>query len=150
MQEVKEEKKELKTLANCKPSEFLKQTNKIKKSVEKWLKLTDLMNIRNKKPIGIKEIPENASDEEVERIVEENRSLYAEQAKANISEMLDSILDKHPDETIELLALCCFIEPEHADDYPMRMYFSAINNLLNDKAVIDFFSLLMQSAQKIM
>lgn len=36
----------MKNLANCTPSEFLKQTNKIKKSVEKWLKATDIMEIR--------------------------------------------------------------------------------------------------------
>ena len=40
----------MKNLANCKPSEFLVQTNKIRKSVEKWLKITDIMNIRKVVP----------------------------------------------------------------------------------------------------
>ena len=50
----------MKNLANCKPSEFLVQTNKIRKSVEKWLTVTDIMNIRRTQP----ELAEGMSREE--------------------------------------------------------------------------------------
>ena len=40
----------MKNLANCTPREFLKQTYRIKKSVEKWLELTDLLNMRKNMP----------------------------------------------------------------------------------------------------
>ena len=38
----------MKNLANCTPTEFLKQTSKIKRSAEKWLKVTDIMAIRKR------------------------------------------------------------------------------------------------------
>jgi hypothetical protein len=48
----------MKNLANCKPSEFLKQTNRIRKSVSKWLTDTDIANIRKRMP----NIKDDASD----------------------------------------------------------------------------------------
>lgn len=128
----------MKNLANCKPSEFLRQTSKIKKSVEKWLKVTDIMSIRNTKPT----IPDGATQEEKEK------ALNA-QARENISRMLDEIMEKHPDETLELLALVCFIDPENVDDYPVSEYLSSINELLQDEAVAGFFSSFIQWGQTI-
>lgn len=129
---------ELKTLATCKPSEFLRQTNRIKKSVEKWLTDTDIMNIRKRVPV-YEMVPQGASDEDKKAIVDRNKQVADEQAKKNISAMLDAILEDHPDETLEVLALCCFVEPSDADNYPMVKYLEAFNSLINDKAVIDFF-----------
>ena len=40
----------MKTIANCKPSEFLKQTNRLRKVVERWMKDTDIINIRKRIP----------------------------------------------------------------------------------------------------
>lgn len=34
----------MKNLSNCKPSEFLRQTARIRKSVAKWLEVTDLID----------------------------------------------------------------------------------------------------------
>ena len=39
-----------KTLLTCSTREFLVQTNKIKKTVEKWATLTDIKNIIKRKP----------------------------------------------------------------------------------------------------
>lgn len=129
---------ELKTLVNCKPSEFLRQTNRIKKAVEKWLKDTDIMNIRKRLP-SLEVVAMNATDEERREIAARNKKLSEEQARKNISAMLDAILEEHPQETLELLGLCCFIEPEHVDDYKVTDYLNAFNSIINDKAVIDFF-----------
>lgn len=137
---------ELKTLANCKPSEFLRQTNRIKKSVEKWLTDTDIMNIRKRLP-ALEAVPMEASVEERAEIVGRNKRAREEQAKKNISAMLDAILEEHPDETLEVLALCCFVEPENVDDHPMSAYLDAFNSLINDKAVIGFFTSLASLVQ---
>ncbi len=137
---------ELKTLANCKPSEFLRQTNRIKKSVEKWLTDTDIMNIRKRLP-ALEAVPIEASVEERAEIVGRNKKAREDQAKRNISAMLDAILDEHPDETLEVLALCCFVEPENVDNYPMSAYLDAFNSLINDKAVIGFFTSLVSLVQ---
>ena len=137
---------ELKTLATCKPSEFLRQTNRIKKSVEKWLTDTDILNIR--KRIAVLEIvPKDATPEERQAVFERNKRLTEEQAKKNISAMLDAILEDHPDETLELLGLCCFVEPEHIDDYKVSDYLNAFNSLISDEAVVNFFTSLASLGQ---
>lgn len=137
---------ELKTLATCKPSEFLRQTNRIKKSAEKWLTDTDIINIRKRMPV-LEMVPQNGTEEERNAVFNRNKAKAQEQAKANISAMLDAILDDHPDETLELLALCCFVEPENVDDYTVGEYLTAFNSLINDKAVLDFFTSLASLAQ---
>lgn len=128
----------MKNLANCKPSEFLRQTNKIRKSVSKWLTDTDVINIRKRMP----DIPDDATEEEKERAT-------LEQVKVNANDMLDAILDEHPDETLELLALLCFVEPSHVDDYRVTDYLEAFNEIINDKAVLSFFTSLMQLANNL-
>ena len=127
----------MKTLANCKPSEFLKQTVKIRHSVEKWLDITDIMNIRKKPP----EIKPGMS-------VEEIKEVKMEQAKKNLSKMLDAALEDHPDETLELLAMVCFMEPSEVDDHDMSYYLEAITEILSNKSVLNFFYSLVQLGQR--
>lgn len=122
----------MKNLANCKPSEFLKQTSKIRKSVSRWLTDTDIMNIRQRMP----ELPDGISDEERKKLMEE-------QAKSNANAMLDAILDEHPDETLEVLALLCFVEPEDVDNHEVTEYLQSFNELIGNKAVMGFFGQLM-------
>lgn len=128
----------MKNLANCKPSEFLKQTNRIRKSVEHWLTVTDITNIRKTLP----KLEEGMTKEQ-------KQEATMAQVKANMSSMFDSMLETHADETLELLALVCFVEPEHVDDYPMSDYLDAVNELMNDKAVIGFFTSLARLGQTI-
>lgn len=119
----------MKNLANCKPSEFLRQTVKIKKSVEKWLKLTDLMNIRKRKPV----FPETVTEAEKAEILKG-------QIRENATAMFESVFEEHPDETLEVLALMCFVEPDHVDDYPVKEYLKAFTELINDEDVLSFFT----------
>lgn len=137
---------ELKTLVSCKPSEFLRQTNKIKKSVEKWLTDTDILNIRKRMP-ALEAVPISATEEERKAIAERNKKLTSEQVKKNLSAMLDAILEEHPEETMEILALCCFVEPDHVDDYKVADYLTALNSLISDKVVLDFFTSLASLGQ---
>ena len=129
----------MKTLANCKPTEFLKQTNRIKKATEKWLTATDIMAIRRNMPEL--EVPDlDASVEEKARIMAENKQKRDAQVRANVSQILDNILDKHPDETLELLALVCFVEPKDVDDHTIDEYLTAITEMINNEAVLGFFT----------
>ena len=137
----------MKNLANCKPSEFLKQTNKIRKSVEKWLTVTDIMNIRKRMPEQMPEMNKGMSMDEGKDVLEKRQEMMAEQSWRNLSAMLDAMLEEHPDETLEILALCCFVEPENVDDHTVSEYLLSINELLADEAVRDFFSLLMSLVQ---
>lgn len=137
----------MKNLANCLPSEFIKQTNRIRKSVAHWLTVTDIMNIRRRKPEGMPEVQAGMSQEEVDAIREKQRQMMAEQVQRNLMAMLDEMLDKHPDETLEVLALCSFVEPEDVDSYPVSEYLKSFMELIQNEAVRDFFTLLMQLVQ---
>lgn len=123
----------MKNLANCKPSEFFIQTNKIRKSVSRWLTETDIMNIRRRMPV----IPDDASEED-------RRRALREQAEENFNSVLDAIFDEHPAETLELLALLCFVEPKDVDNHEMSEYLGAFAELIGDENVISFFMSLMR------
>lgn len=120
----------MKNLANCKPSEFLKQTNLIRKSVEKWMKVTDLMGIRARKP-DFAGIPESDHDARI--------AIAEEQARRNVNDILNQMLEEHPDETLEILALVCFVEPEHVDDHTVAEYLDALSEIISNKSVLNFF-----------
>lgn len=137
----------MKNLANCKPSEFLSQTNKIRKSVEKWLKLTDIINIRKRMPVGMPEITADLSSDELEAVNKKRRQMMMEKAKENLSSILDACLDDYPAETLEILALCCFVNPEDVDNYEMKDFLNAALDMIEDETVIRFFTLLMRLAK---
>lgn len=134
-----------KNLANCTPKEFLVQTNRLRKSAEKWLKATDIMNIR--KNIPKLNIPPEATPEETTKIMEKHREDLSKAAKKNFSEILDQILESHPDETLELLALVCFVEPKDVNNYKMTEYLLDITEVLEDEAVLSFFTSLTRLGQ---
>lgn len=128
----------MKNLATCKPSEFLKQTSKIRKSVANWLSATEVLDIRARKPELIR-LTDTMSDEERAKAKEENGKRLREQMKENAMAILDAILDEHPDETLELLALLCFIDPEDVDNHPVSEYLGAFTELINNEDVVSFF-----------
>lgn len=119
----------MKNLTNCKPSEFLRQTNRIRKAVAKWLTDTDIMNIRKRMP----KLEDSATESEK---IEALRA----QSKENWRAMLDAILDEHPDETLEVLALICFVEPKDFDKHTVSEYLESLTEMMNDEAVVGFFS----------
>lgn len=127
----------MKNLANCSVREFITQTNKIRKSVANWLSLTQIMEIRKHLP----DLPEDVSKEDKDEALKK-------QAKENLSDMLDAILDKYPEETAEMLGLTCFIEPEDLDDYKMVELFSSFNEMINCEEVISFFTSLTKLAKR--
>lgn len=123
----------MKTLANCDPIEFLTQTNKIRKSVANWLSVTKILEIRKNMP----EIPADATPEQ-------RKEATSKQVKLNLSAMLDSILEEHPEETAELLGLLCFVEPDDLKNHKMTEFMGAFNELINSPEVISFFTSLVQ------
>ena len=109
----------MKTIANCNPIEFLQQTNKIRHAVSKYFEDTEILEIRKRKPTeGV---------------------TVAEQAKKNLDDMLDTALDKYPRETAEVLGLMCFIEPADIEKYTAAELLTPALELLNSKAVVNFF-----------
>ena len=137
---------ERKNLATCTPREFLKQTNRIRKSAEKWMNVTDIIGIRNRKVEGLQEIPKD-DFLEATRIRKENAEKIAEQSAKNLNDILNAALEEHIDETLEILALACFVEPAHVDDYKISFYLRNLFDLLSAKDVLGFFSSLAQLGQ---
>ena len=126
----------MKTLATCTPREFMRQTAKIRHVVADWMDMTKILEIRKEKP----DFPKDAT-------FEERQAILQSQIQKNLSKMLDAILDEHPDETLDLLALMCFIEPEDVDKYTVEYFLDAISELISNKAVIRFFTSLVQLGQ---
>lgn len=127
-----------KNLANCTPKEFAIQTRLIKHAVEKWLTETDIMKIREMKPA----IPEGATDEEIAKLMQE-------QAGKNLSAMFDVVMDEHPDETVELLGLLCFVPPAEVDNHPMTYYMDSISELIANQSVMNFFISLLSAGRRL-
>lgn len=128
----------MKTLATCSPVEFLVQTNKIRRSVESWLTLTKVMEIRKRLP----ELPQGAKPEDVKKARQE-------QAKKNFSSILDSVLEEHPQETAELLGMLCFVEPADLGNHSMLEIISSVNELIASPEVLSFFTSLTQLVQTV-
>lgn len=127
----------MKNLANCKPSEFLRQTNKIRHYVQKWMDITDIPNIRKRLP----QIPEGATEEE-------RKKLIREQSMKNLSAMFDAALEEHPEETMGVLALACFIPAEEAEIHPMEDYLISLSELMESEGAIRFFTSLVSLGLK--
>ena len=127
----------MKTLANCTPREFFSQTAKIKNAVKDWITKTEFLEIRDRLP----SVPENATKDEKKRA-------FREKAMENFMEIMDAAMIRHPDETIKILCLVCFIEPEEADEHTMSDFIGCIADVLADDNVASFFVSLASLGQK--
>lgn len=136
----------MKNLANCKPSEFLKQSLRIKRNVEKWLTSDDIKEIRQRLPEQEK-ILQTMSKEEQGKILLRNQQAMKEQLMANFMDILDVLLDKKYKETLDIIALSCFVEPENVDDFTVDEYLGSIADMLESKNVIRFFASLARLGQ---
>lgn len=127
----------MKNLSNCKPSEFLAQTVKIKNLVRDWLDATKIMEIRK----NFSQVDKNLS-------AEERTNAIVNQALSNWSDMLDRMFIDNAEKTLALIALVNFVEPERVDDYEMGDYLQSIGELLGDSRVISFFTSLVRLNQQ--
>lgn len=128
----------MKNLANCKPTEFFVQTNKIRKAVQKWITVTNLMEIRRRVP-KIETQSGEITKEELAGNIEQRKNAFAQQALTNTFDILEQALEFHPQETMAIIALLCFVEPENIDDYPVSDYLDSIAELITNRSVVNFF-----------
>lgn len=133
----------MKNLATCKPTEFVAQTAKIKEAVANWIDVIDLMKIRATQP-QYEVLPIDSTPEQRAEIIKKNSEIQKKQTMENLNKILDKMLVEHPKETLDVLALCCFVEPEHVDDYTIDEYLNCIMEMMQNKSVMNFFSLLAQ------
>ena len=116
----------MRTIANLNGADFLRAINRTRKAVEKLLAVTGVMKIR-------KNVPNFTGNETPEERAEMERA----QVKKNLNDMLDSLLETHPEETYEcIMALCVRDEGEPEPD-GIELVMAAFS-LLGDKRVLDF------------
>lgn len=132
----------MKTLANCNPREFMKQTNRIRKAADEWLTATKILEIRSRVPKFEAEKVE--SKEDLAENIEARKKVFAEQARRNAFDILEAMFETNADGTLELLALCCFVEPKDADKHTMSEYLKCVAELLEDEGVLSFFGSLVK------
>ncbi len=136
----------LKNLAECKPSEFIRQTSKIRRSVGKWIELCGIDKIRAKLPT-LETVPLSATAEERADVIRRNAEAERRLMREKINDILAAALDEHPDETLEILALCCFVDPRDVDSHTVGEYLEAFSRLISDAAVMSFFISLVKLGQ---
>lgn len=96
----------MRTIANLNGVEFLRAINRTRHAVEKLMKVTDVQTIWKKNPTFTGE-----------ETPEEQHKMAREQIKKNLNDILDTLLEKHPEETFEcIMALCVRDEGEPEPD----------------------------------
>lgn len=127
----------MKTLANCTPVEFLRQTNKIRRECSELLKKSGVLEIRKRQP--------EFTGSETE---EERKEKTMAQAKENLDAMLDVLLDTDAEGTAHLLRLMCIFEPGEEDNLTGMDLMEVGLEVLSSKTAVNFFMFLMKSGQK--
>ena len=116
----------MRTIANLSGVEFLRAINRTRHAVEKLMKVTDVLNIWKTNP--------TFTGEETS---EERNEIARNQIKKNLNDILDTLLEKHPEETFECIMALCVREEGEAEPDGIELVMAAFN-LISDKRVLDF------------
>lgn len=135
-----------KNLANCTPEEFLDQSYLIMDAAEKFMKVNDILSIRSRKVEGLQEIPTD-SEEEADRVRRENAKKITAQRMKNVKDLLTSMLHTNKKETLELLAISCFIDPADVNNYTMPYFLRNVGEMISNQDVLAFFTSLAEVEQ---
>lgn len=128
----------MKTLANCSPVDFLRQTNKIRHAAAGFMKETGVLELRKRRP----ELTGKETDAE-------KRAALDKQARQNLSDMADLLMDANAEKTAELLGMLCFMEPEDVANANGIDFLTPASELISSRPVIDFLLSLARLEQTI-
>ena len=123
----------MRTIANLNGVEFLRAINRTRHAVEKLLSVTGVLKIR-------KNVPTFTGNETPEEKAEMERA----QVKKNLNDMLDSLLETHPEETYECIMAMCVRDEDEPEPDGIELLMAAFS-LIGDKRVLDFLSQLGKS-----
>ena len=116
----------MKTIANLNGVDFLRSINKTRHAVEKLMKKTDVINRWKKRPVF-------KGDETPEQMLKMERA----QVKKNLNDILDTMLEKHPEDTYECIMALCVLDEGEPEPDGIELVVAAFN-LIADKRVLDF------------
>lgn len=125
--ENKKSRPPMKTLANCTPVEFLRQTNKIRHAAASFVRETGVLELR-------KRLPELTGKE----TEDEKKTALDKQARQNLSDMADCLMDANAEKTAELLGMLCFMEPAELEKAKGIDFLTPAIEFLNSRPVMDF------------
>lgn len=135
----------MKTIASLNGVEFLKAVNRSRHAAEKFIKTTGVVGIWKKMPAHIPEKPtEDMDDETKERIEQQRIAAVKAQMKRNLSEILDTVLDTHAEETMKFIMALCVVEDGAPEPDGIELMMAALD-IISDDRVLDFFGKLMKS-----
>lgn len=116
----------MRTIANLNGVEFLRAINRTRHAVEKLMVATDVLAIWKKQP--------QFSGSET---AEQQHEMMRTQLKSNLNDMLDTLLEKHPEETYECIMALCVLDEGEAEPDGIALVMAAFE-LIADKRVVDF------------
>lgn len=116
----------MRTIANLSGVEFLRAINRTRHAVEKLMKTTDVLSIWKKNPTFTGK-----------ETTDEKNEMMRNQIKKNLDEMLDSLLEKHPEVTMECIMAMCVKDEGESDPDGIELVMAAFS-LISDKRVLDF------------
>lgn len=116
----------MRTIANLSGVEFLRAINRTRHAVEKLMNVTDVLNIWKKNPTF------NGDETEEEKI-----KIQKNQIKKNLNDILDSLLENHPEETYECIMAMCVRDEGEPEPDGIELVMAAFS-LIADKRVLDF------------
>lgn len=123
----------MKTIANCTPSEFLKQSWAIYGKLRELFEKANVAEIRKMLP----KFDGNETDEE-------KAAKLKEQGKENLLKIVEKLLDEYPAETAKVLGLMCFIPENEIDKHTgVELLLPAVEIISNEQ-VVSFFSSLLK------
>jgi hypothetical protein len=116
----------MRTIANLNGVEFLRAINRTRHAVGNMMDKTEVLKIWKKMPTYTgKETPE------------ERHEMARNQIKQNLNDMLDTLLEKHPESTYECIMAMCVRDEGEPEPDGIEMVMAAFN-LISDKRVLDF------------
>ena len=116
----------MRTIANLNGVEFLRAINRTRHAVEKLMGATDVLTIWKKNP--------TFSGNET---AEERHEMARNQIKQNLNDVLDTLLEKHPEETYEFIMAMCVRDDGEPEPDGIELVMAAFS-LISDKRVLDF------------
>lgn len=114
----------MKTLANCKAAEFLRQANRIRKAAKEYY---DALNIS-----GIRE-------EMAKKYGEQGETERKQTTYEFISEILDSALEINAEKTVEIIGLAAFLSYDEAQELEPGQMMDILMDCLASERVMNFF-----------
>ena len=118
----------MRTIANLDGVEFLRAINRTRHAVGKLMNVTDVLNIWKKNPTFTGE-----------ETPEEKHKIAREQIKKNLNDILDTLLEKHPEETYECIMALCVRDDGEPEPDGIELMMAAFDLIADDRVLAFLF-----------